>query len=358
MNLRVLRLDDFRLFQQAECAFIDGWNLLLGPNGAGKSSLIEAAFLLSHGRSFRARSRDALARHGQGGYSVFGEVMSAGRPARLGLARRQGRIEARIDGESAPIGDLMRQVAVVCFEPGSHELVSGPSDVRRRCLDWGVFHVEHTFLAAWRRYQKTLRQRNALLRGDTRAGALEPWDIALAEAAMPLIAMRARYFERFSAHAAAAFGRFLPELGMARFSLSAPPMDVDALREALRQRRDRDRLRGHTSVGPHRTDWTFSFGETGRREHLSRGQEKLCALALALAQAQLFAAERGEWPILCLDDLASEVDAEHLQRVLDVLDAQPLQILLTGTALPTGMDGRRRATATFHVEQGRIERLL
>lgn len=358
MKLRVLRLDDFRLFDQAEIVLIEGWNLLLGPNGAGKSSVVEAAFLLSHGRSFRARSREALTRHGRAGYAVFGEIVAEDLVRRVGLARRQGRVEARIDGETAPIGDLMQHAAVVCFEPGSHELVSGPSEIRRRCLDWGVFHVEHAFLGAWRRYQKTLRQRNALLRGDTGAGALDPWDFELAEAAVPLIAMRARYFEAFSAQARAAFALFLPELGAAEFSLSAPPADADELRDALRQRRERDRLRGHTSVGPHRTDWTFSFGEAGRREHLSRGQEKLCALALALAQARLFAAQRGEWPILCLDDLASEVDAEHLQRVLDALDGLPMQVLLTGTALPAGLDRLARASARFHVEQGRIERLL
>ena len=358
MNLCALRLVDFRLFPQAGVEFIDGWNVLTGPNGAGKSSLIEAAFLLSHGRSFRARSRDALARHGSGGYSIFGEVFAAGRRARVGLARNQGRLDARIDGEVAPIGDLMRRTAVVCFEPGSHELVSGASEERRRYLDWGVFHVEHDFLPVWRRYQRGLKQRNALLRTDAAPFELEPWDIELATAALPLILMRERYFAAFRSHARTAFASFLPELGEAEFVLSPAAATVDELLAALRARRDRDRARGHTGIGPHRADWTFTFGSAGRREHLSRGQEKLCALALALAQAKLFAEQRGEWPILCLDDLASEIDDEHLQRVVAVLDGLPVQVLLTGTAVPNGIARLTREVARFHVEQGRVERLL
>lgn len=358
MNLRALRLADFRLFPEVAVEFVDGWNVLTGPNGAGKSSLIEAAFLLSHGRSFRARSRDALARQGSSGYSIFGEVLAAGRNARLGLARSQGRLEARIDGEVAPIGELMRRTAVVCFEPGSHELVSGASEERRRYLDWGVFHVEHDFLPVWRRYQRALRQRNALLRTDAAPFEFEPWDIELATAALPLNRMRERYFAGFRNHARTTFASFLPELGEAEFALSAGAATVEELLVALRTRRDRDRARGHTGIGPHRADWTFAFGSGGRREHLSRGQEKLCALALALAQAKLFAEQRGEWPILCLDDLASEIDEEHLQRVVAVLDGLPIQILLTGTAVPDAIAGLERDIARFHVEQGRVERLL
>ena len=358
MKLELLRLDDFRLFDQVEVALVDGWNLLAGPNGAGKSSLVEAAFALSHGRSFRVRSRDALTRQGSAGYAVFGQVVAAQRSWRLGIARRDGRLEARIDGSPAAIGDLMRRVAVVCFEPGSHELVGGGAEGRRRFLDWGVFHVEQDFLTVWRRYQRALSQRNALLRAQAGGWDLEPWDVELAQAAIPLGAMRQRYFEAFAAQARTAFSLFLPELGEAEFALSSGPGEVDGLLEALRARRERDRARGHTGIGPHRSDWSFAFGATGRREHLSRGQEKLCALALALAQVRLFASLRGEWPIVCLDDLASEVDAAHLQRVVEVLDELPVQIILTGTAIPPALDAVRRDAARFHVEQGRVERLL
>jgi len=358
MRLELLRLDDFRLFDQLAVDFIDGWNLFVGPNGAGKSSLVEAAFLLSHGRSFRARSRDALARHGQAGYAIYGQIASQGGPRRLGLARSGQRLEARIDGVSVAVGELMRHAAVVCFEPGSHELVSGPSEVRRRFLDWGVFHVEPDFLAVWRRYQRALRQRNALLRTDARVAELEPWDIELAQAAVPLSAMRQRYFAALEPHARAALALLLPELGAAEFALSGDAASVDELLAALRARHQRDRSRGHTGVGPHRADWSFVFGGAGRREHLSRGQEKLCALALAVAQVRLFAGMRGEWPILCLDDLASEVDAEHLQRVVTTVDAMPVQVILTGTALAPALQQRARPGATFHVEQGRVARLL
>src|SRR5690606_35114240 len=147
MHLHTLRVENLRVFGAAEVALEPGWNLFTGANGAGKTTLLEVAFLLSHGRSFRTAQREALVRNGQSTFSVFGELERNGRRVRVGLARQARRLEARVDGESVVIGDLLRRTAVVCFEPGSHALVAGAADERRRYLDWGVFHVEHDFLA-------------------------------------------------------------------------------------------------------------------------------------------------------------------------------------------------------------------
>lgn len=358
MKVESLRLENVRVFEDAELGFDDGWNVVTGANGAGKSTLIEAIFLLSHGRSFRARSREALLRSGRARYAVFGKVQSGDRTVRVGLSRGAKGVEARVDGEDVALGELVRRTAVTCFEPGSHELIGGAAMERRRYLDWGVFHVEQDFLGVWRRYERALRQRNALLRSSGAVIDLDPWDHELAAAAEPLVAMRARYLSSVRVHAERVLADFLPELGRVEFELAAPPAERAAMVDALRERRQRDRDRGHTGVGPHRMDWSFAFEGGFRREHLSRGQEKLCALAMMLAQARHFAATRGEWPIICLDDLASEIDAERLRRVIEVLDREPAQILLTGTRVPDELGGLVRPMARFHVEQGRASRLL
>lgn len=358
MQLQALRIENLRLFAQVELAFTPSWNLLTGENGSGKTSVLEAAYLLSHGRSFRTSSREALVRHGAEGYSVYGELAEGAGTSRLGIARTGRRLEARLDGVGVAIGDLMRHAAVLCFEPGSHELVAGPSDERRRYLDWGVFHVEQDFLSVWRRYQRALKQRNALLR--TRAGVaeLDSWDQELARAAAPLARMRLDYFTALEPWLRGLLLELLPELGEAVIDYEEGFPSDRPLEEALVQRRERDLARGHTGVGPHRADLRLGFPAAPRREHLSRGQEKLCAFALVMAQARLYAAGRGEWPVLCLDDLASEVDAAHQARIIATVDASGAQVIATGTAEPAGLDAVQGAVARFHVEQGRVTRLL
>jgi len=360
VELRQLRIDNLRLFDHVEFEPATGWNLFLGANGAGKTSVLEAAFLLSHGRSFRTSLKDALVRRGVNGYSVFGELAGVGDAPvrRVGLARSGSGLEARLEGEPVTAGELMRHAAVLCFEPGSHELISGPSEERRRFLDWGVFHVEHEFLAVWRRYQRALKQRNALLRAEPSSSALDAWDHELAQAAAPLVDMRRRYFGLLVPLMTALLAGLLEELGTARLRFEPGYETEQAFEDVLAVQRGRDIARGHTSSGPHRADWSVSFERAPRREHLSRGQEKLCAFAAVMAQAQLFEQTSGTWPILCLDDLASEVDREHQKRIVTSIVGSSAQVLVTGTQEPEAIADLAGAVTRFHVEQGHVTRLL
>ena len=359
MRLRELRLQNLRAFEAVEVDLDAGWNVFVGPNGAGKTTLLEAAYLLSHARSFRGGPKEALVRRGTGGYSVYGRVEApAGGARSLGLARVGGEFEARIDGLPARITDLLAQAAVVCFEPGSHELISGAAEGRRRFLDWGVFHVKHAFLATWRAFHRALRQRNALLRAGCRGDDLEPWDRELARNGAALVAMREQYTARFAPVLAETLAGLLQELGAATFLLDQTWASEEEALEQLAAWREEDLRRGFTTRGPHRADWSIAFEGAPRREHLSRGQEKLCALGCLLAQARVFAASRGEWPIVCIDDLASELDAPHQETLVHTLHAVDAQILVTGTHEPPAISAVISNAARFHVEPGDVLRLL
>jgi len=358
VRLRELRLENLRAFASLEIGLDPGWNVFVGANGAGKTTLLEAAYLLSHARSFRGGPKDVLVRRGAEGYSVFGRVERGDVPIGLGLSRRDGALEARVNGGSVPVADLLRQIAVACFEPGSHELISGASEGRRRFLDWGVFHVEHEFLPVWRAFQRVLRQRNALLRGNPSAADLDPWDRELARTGAGLSALRTHYFAAFAGTTAAALRTLLPELGRPTITLESGWRSEADLLEVLAASREEDVRRGFTTRGPHRADWSIAFEHAPRREHLSRGQEKLCALACILAQARVFADARGEWPVICIDDLASELDGPHQEVLVQSLRAVDAQILITGTHLPEALARCGVSAAMFHVEPGRAGRLL
>lgn len=357
MRLDELRLVDLRRFESLEVSLGAGWNQFVGGNGAGKTTVLEAAYLLSHGRTFRSGGRDGLVRVGAPGFSVFGLVEGIeGRSVRLGLARTGGRLEARVDGQQATLGELVGRSAIVCFEPGSHALIAGGAEYRRAYLDWGVFHVEQDFLALWRRYQRALRQRNASLRAGASDPELAVWELELATSGEAMTRLRRTYLERLQPSLAAMAEAFLGELGEFRVEFHPGWPAGQDLADVLAEGRDRDRDRGHTRSGPHRADLSFGFAAAERREYFSRGQEKLCALVCILGQAQRYHSDRGHWPIVCLDDLASELDDAHRDAVIAVLSASGAQVLLTGTStLPLPASA---ATRLFHVEQGRVQRLV
>lgn len=357
MNFETLRIAGLRCLSEVALELDPGINVFVGANGAGKTSLLEGVFLLSHGRSFRGGSRDALLQRGASALQVFASIRHVdGRGHRLGLGREGGRWQARVDGESAALSQLVRECAVVSFDPGSHALIAGPADERRRFLDWGLFHVEQDFFEAWRRAQRALKQRNALLRaGATDTALYVPWEHELAQTAEAVANWRRLYLSRLTPFLKAHVDRLLPELGDAVVSFKQGWPEDMVLLDALAASRSRDLGRGHTTQGAHRADWAVSFERAMVREHLSRGQEKLTALAFLLAQSELHASHSGEWPVICLDDLASELDRAHQAALVGQLRSCSAQILISGTELPQALAAEKHV---FHVEQGAVAPLL
>lgn len=362
MWVQRLRVEQLRAFSAAELETGPGISLFLGPNGAGKTTLLEAVHLLAYGRSFRTPTRDVLVRSGAERLTVFAEVHADTRAGltRLGLSSDSRGWQARIDGEPvATLSELIRRCPVVCFEPGSHALIAGGSELRRRYLDWGLFHVEPEFSDVWRRYQRALRQRNVLLKQRPDTGELDPWDAELATAGEQLHAMRRGYVSSLEEALRVAGANLMAEVGppAVRY-LPGWRQDREALVDALFSARDRDLALGHSTVGPHRANWEISFAALPSREQFSRGQEKLTALICVLAQAAHFAERRGDWPLIALDDLGSELDAAHQRAALATVAASGAQVWITGTAEPEGVTTTIAPVARFHVEQGQVQRLV
>jgi DNA replication and repair protein RecF len=358
VEIRRLEIRNLRCLRNVALEPAPGLNLLTGDNGAGKTSVLEALHLMAYGRSFRGRVRDGLVRSGSEAVEIFAAWQEDGGAARRAGLRHSGQAwDGRLDGEKlAHLGELCAAFMVVTFEPGSHALISWGGEPRRRFAEWGLLHVEPDFLDLWRRHARALKQRNALLKAGQGGQQLDAWDHELAEAGEAVTLRRQQYLARLQERVASAVTELAPGLGATTLVFQPGWRREElSLADALLLARDRDRAIGHTSVGPQRADWRLEFAALPNREPLARGQGKLAALSGLGALARDSAERRGDWPVIALDDLASELDPAHQQRLMTALQETRAQLFVTGADLPAALT--RQATKMFHVEHGAIHRL-
>ena len=351
MALARLEIDEFRCIERAQLRFDPHYNLFVGPNASGKTSLLEAIFFLGRGRSFRTRRLDRLIRQGHEAFRLVGWIEGPGRSTVLGIGGSRQATEIRVGGVAAKgAAELANYFPPQIIDPEVHKLLEEGPQRRRRFLDWGVFHVEPQFLGIWQRYHHALRQRNAALKpgGDPRTAGL--WDAELLAAGNRLDEMRRAYLEVL-APTLAEYGRHL--LGReVSLAYQAGWAHGETFAEALTRSADRDRRFGITHVGAHRGDVAVKVDGQLARERVSRGQQKLLAAALTLAQ---LAVQEGRAPgsgALLLDDPAAELDAERLGLLLELVRALNVQLFVT--ALRPDLPGLGHPGAMFHVEHGRI----
>lgn len=352
MNIDFLHISNLRCFEDARFSPGPGINWLTGNNGVGKTTWLEAAHLLSHGRSFRAGGRSAPRRHGATSFLIHAGLARAnGTTHKLGIVRQEDRWQARLDGvDLTTLAPLFATCPVVCFGPESPSLILGPAEERRSFLDWGVFHVEHESLVAWRMWRRALRQRNTLLQEGGRDSAFEPWEHELDRLGRQIQRMRSECLASFGPYIESESANLVPELGKPGIHLRAGWDESVGLSAQLAATRTRDRERGFTQYGAHRADWSLQFEQVARREHFSRGQAKAVALVCVLALARWLNDRLGEYPLLCLDDIHSELDQAHVLKVMVWLAGRPVQTWITSTEPPAG-EILPDSTLLFHVEQ-------
>lgn len=349
MGLAELSLTDVRCFHRARLELHPGHNLIWGGNGSGKTSLLEAIFLLGRGRSFRTRNSERLIRHGEPQLAVAGRTHGP-IPHALGVqVSRTSGVSARIDGGHAnALSELSSAFPVQVIDPGVHQLVEEGASRRRRWLDWAVFHVEPSFLDHWLRYGRALRQRNAALKQDPELATA--WDPELARLGELMGAARSRLIARLQP----IWSTVVQELCGLDVELryaSGWGRDL-ALAQALLESRVRDAHRGLTHSGPHRADIVLRVAGRPARDILSRGQQKLVAIALTLSQLRLLRELTGVVPTLLLDDPAAELDPMHLRKFIDQVLPVNGQLILT--SLSGESDAFGPPDRVFHVEQGSV----
>lgn len=332
MSITSLVLQNFRSYTQEVFQF-SNLTVIVGPNTAGKSNLIEALYLLSSGKSFRAEKDTQMVRFGQEMARVKGKIQDRDDETILEVVVAKTASDTReafskrflINNLPKRRVDFMERFHALLFVPSHLDIIVGSPSLRRNFFDEVLEAVDRDYRIASIHYEKALRQRNALLHtvretGRRDAKVFEYWDDLLIQNGQVLTKKREEFLAYCNQH----------ENTLIEFQVE---YDKSIISEArLEQYKAGEEASGVTLVGPHRDDFVVYLDkekEKAARSFGSRGQQRLVVLQLKLLQLQFMEERLGVRPVLLLDDIFSELDDNHIQHVLDVVGKQ--QTIMTTT---------------------------
>lgn len=352
MSLAELHIHNLRNIKSARLAFHPKLNLIVGMNGSGKTSLLESIYLLSSGHSFRTREISPLISQSENNLTVFARTFDEQTVSiqKSFLFPTQVRLNTQSCQSNSELAFFLP--CQVFYQDIFQIIDAGPS-VRRSLLDWGVFHVKHHYHSLWKDYRRALKQRNSLLRQRAKQEELSPWNKILSNLARELDHLRKEYFDQLEM----AFQKNLSKLSAINCSLEYQKGwdkrgSGKSLEAILLESYQNDLIRQFTQYGAHQADLKVCNEQFSAKHYLSRGQQKIILFALKLAQA-IFISKSC---IFLCDDISSELDEEHLMRLISVIAKTEGQFFITTTdeaSLPlskASLDFKR-----FTIEDGCIE---
>ena len=410
MQVTALHLKNFRNYADLTLALSSGINIFLGANAQGKTNILEAICYASLGRSHRTHQDSDLIRFSEPAGILQLAFSRRDVPSRIDIQLpRKGRRKLVLNGQSIRPKDLVGSLNTVLFSPEDLFLIKGAPAGRRHFLDSEISQASPAYYHELLTYNRLLQQRNTLLKRIREHHAspalLAPWDPQLARSAAKITKKRQEavkklhmlanlmqrkisgskenlsltyeihglerndsIFERQRetirnplSRSVDSVGSPLPPDTKKTSTIEQPPTSNQVTspleswyNKRLEERHELDILRGVTSVGPHRDDLAMAVNGIDLRAYGSQGQQRTGALALKLAELEFLRSETGEYPILLLDDVMSELDASRREALLAFLQREHIQTIITAT--DAAYFPREDFGTVYHVEDGNVTR--
>jgi len=368
MWIREVKLINFRNYAAEVILFSPGINLIVGSNGEGKTNLLESIFLLATTRSYRqAQERDMVAL-GSDSFYIRGTITLTGEikhTLELSYSQLQKKKQAKVSGiPITRLTDFMGILNVVFFSPEDLNLVKGPKGLRRRFLDILLSQIDKGYLYALQQYTRVLKQRNeclkAIYRGNMRTADLLPWNEQFVYFAEKIVRRREEAVAEIAKH----FAQHAGEINQGKEKLvleynsqlmkNKVLLSLDSIHEAVSKKQQEDLARGLTSIGPHRDDVVFTINGLQASEYASQGQQRTAVLSLKLAELDYMHKITGEYPVLLLDDVFSELDQSRRTLLLSTLHGK-VQVLVTGTEVPLlSLSPEAASPKIICIQQGKV----
>lgn len=346
MKLSQLKLVGYRNYQELNLDFSDGTNIFIGRNAQGKTNILESVCYASMGSSFRTNNENDLIMWNSPGSSISLTFDRLGVENKLEFVfQREKRRKILHNGGNIKVKDLIGIFNVVLFSPEDLNLIKGAPAERRRFLDIEISQASPAYYGELVKYRRLLHQRNSLLKNIRERKAdismLDMWDGQLADCGTKIIIKRLDAVKKLN---------MLANLMQRRISTNEETLSISYgingfsenhdkieeklnlwYNEALLRVRNDDIYRGVTSIGPHRDDINIYVNGIDLKAFGSQGQQRTGVLSMKLSELEFIRSEKGEYPVLLLDDVMSELDVNRRQQLLDFIKKEKIQTIITAT---------------------------
>jgi DNA replication and repair protein RecF len=357
--MKIISLDllNFRNYERLSLEFGAGTNILYGNNAQGKTNLLEAVYMSGTSHSQRLSKDRDMIRFGCDEAHIKTFAENKNRRNRIDIHLRKIKSKG-IAVNQLPVkraSDLFGIINLVSFSPDDLNIIkNGPSE-RRRFIDQELCQIDKIYLNDLKDYNKALDQRNKLLK-DIRnnrslISTLDVWDEILVKSGINIIKRRRQFISDLSLIVKSIHDGLT--MGSEEIEIRYEPSAYDEkFADILFMSRDRDLEIMQTTTGPHRDDISVMVNNTDMRKFGSQGQQRTCALSLKLSEIELMKEKTGEYPVLLLDDVFSELDVKRQKNLLSYIEKT--QTLITCTGLDESINDRIKADKIFYVENGSV----
>lgn len=370
MILKRLQLRQYRNYDSLELEADPGANLIIGENAQGKTNLLESIYVLALTKSHRTYKDRELTNWEKEHSRIYGEVEKKYGLYKLELSFHAKGKKAKINGlEQSRLSDFIGSLNVVMFAPEDLSIVKGSPGVRRRFMDMEISQVHPSYVHHLNQYQKILNQRNQLLKQqgfsenkEQLSTLLDVWDEQLADYGSKIVKKRQTFINKLKIWAKEIHGSITSHRENLEI-VYAPSFEIEDFTDEtvlfkqfmikLSQVRSQELKRGVTLVGPHRDDLFFYINDKEAQTYGSQGQQRTTALSVKLAELELIREEVGEYPILLLDDVLSELDQFRQTQLIETF-RQKVQTFITTTGTESIDMSRIGDARIFRVSDGRI----
>ncbi|MEA4900250.1 DNA replication/repair protein RecF [Desulfitobacterium sp.] len=363
MEIANLHLQNFRNYKDEKVLFSPGINVLQGQNGQGKTNILEAIYYLLTGKSYRVRKEKELILWGEDAFHIFGDFLALDRKLSLESHYLDKRKIVKINNVPCrKLSDYVGTINVVFFSPDDLIMVKGGPAERRRFLDFHIAQLYSRHVHILNAYNKVLHQKAALLKSPfepSKISNIEIWNEQLMDLGSKVILNRWKFTQVLAQKSKEIYDQLSSgeeELSLNYLALGHQNVE-EALHEfpiMLKEKMKQEIERQVVLVGPHRDDLNFQLNGKSARVFASQGQQRSIVLSLKLAELEVIFLEKGEYPLLLLDDVLSELDIFRREYLLEFI--KPIrQALITMTSAEKPLT---EVAALYRVDKGHIGRII
>ena len=356
------RLQNFRNYQDEAIKFEPGTNILMGDNGQGKTNLIEGVYYLLTGKSYRVQREQELLRWEQSEFHLHGDFLLANHKVSLESHYRDKKKMVKVNQVPCQrLSDFVGTINVIFFSPDDLVMIKGGPSERRRFLDLHIAQMRPGHVSLLNAYNKVVQQKSALLKSfvdkSLKYSQLQLWNEQMIKFGEKIINNRVELAKRLQMVADPIYGDLTSQketLKLTYIALGNKNIEeaISEFSQLLNDKMEQEIDRQMVLIGPHRDEVQILLNDKPARLYASQGQQRSIVLSLKLAELELIHQEKGEYPLLLLDDVLSELDIFRRDYLMKFIESSSIQTLITMTSAETHFE----LGALYSVEKGHIRR--